>query len=1057
MGSSRVAKASIEFTGDTAELFASFGKIEGRVDSLARSIATSGKNIGGLSTNVEKFLQNVSTAFDRAETGADGFAKAVQRFSGVDSIGTANAYANAVAAVGGVSALTAKEQAEVNRVVNDAIDKYRALGKDAPAALTALAEQTKAVGAATDAADGKSKGFSNTVNSVLAGAVAGVTAKAVEFGVQMVQAAVRGFGEFIERGSRVAAMRDGFTALAGGVDQADERIRYIKSSTQGLIAEFDIMQASNKSMLLGLNLNAQQMGELARTATILGRAMGQDATKSLDDLVIALGRSSPLILDNLGLSVKVEQANEDYARALGKTASELDGAERKQAFMNAAMEAAKEKVAAIGGLHLTAADRVSQLKASFINLTDAASTWIVQLPLINRGLDSLSTGMTLWETLLREGPTAALKRYKDLTGETHPEVQRLGTAMKQLPAILKPLEMSTYDLELAERKLNEQLEEQKRSAEEVKKAHDQLFGRDLISNAVALSSTLGGINNVSKLSIDKKRELHDAVVKAIDAYARLGETAPAHLKAIALATQDTIEVTRNLGTDGFAPLAPSVSAVNAELDHLWSESLTETAERTSEADKEFNTWLDTMGARLPGTVQRASVEIEKLSDKLKNDLLSTLQKFPETLATAFASGGDIEGALKSFSGQVGRDGGKYLASVMGFTGPWGQAIGGAIGSLAPLLWNPMKKLFGIGLNDEIKKANVEIDKVRNSLLDTYGPLDQLEKKANAVGLSFQANWGHQGQAGLKAMKDLVAEFTKRWDALNTSLEQAKTELGGVLDRAKELGYEFDEAGKLVGVNFQKMEEAAKRYGVDLASLGPAFQSARLHASALEIINDFELLTRGGADVGGVLFGMKDQISVLVQDSVKFGTSIPANMQPWIEELMRAGLLTDENGDKITDLTGMKFGEPVATEFQKITAKLSELIDQIAVLVDRISGIATAVTSIPDRTITISTNYVDAGPPEGWGSGDGIGAIPMAEGGMGRVTKPTLFLAGEAGTEDYAFSGAGKKFGDAGETGGLSQLRADFRELRREMARDRRLQPSLNATALRSALALAGVI
>lgn len=37
-------------------------------------------------------------------------------------------------------------------------------------------------------------------------------------------------------------------------------------------------------------------------------------------------------------------------------------------------------------------------------------------------------------------------------------------------------------------------------------------------------------------------------------------------------------------------------------------------------------------------------------------------------------------------------------------------------------------------------------------------------------------------------------------------------------------------------------------------------------------------------------------------------------------------------------------------------------------------------------------------------------LPMAAGGMGRVTMPTLFLAGEAGAEDFAFSGGGKSFG-----------------------------------------------
>jgi len=43
----------------------------------------------------------------------------------------------------------------------------------------------------------------------------------------------------------------------------------------------------------------------------------------------------------------------------------------------------------------------------------------------------------------------------------------------------------------------------------------------------------------------------------------------------------------------------------------------------------------------------------------------------------------------------------------------------------------------------------------------------------------------------------------------------------------------------------------------------------------------------------------------------------------------------------------------------------------------------------------------------------VKAIPMAEGGSGIVTKPTLFLAGEAGPEPFAFGGANNKRGMGG--------------------------------------------
>lgn len=40
-------------------------------------------------------------------------------------------------------------------------------------------------------------------------------------------------------------------------------------------------------------------------------------------------------------------------------------------------------------------------------------------------------------------------------------------------------------------------------------------------------------------------------------------------------------------------------------------------------------------------------------------------------------------------------------------------------------------------------------------------------------------------------------------------------------------------------------------------------------------------------------------------------------------------------------------------------------------------------------------------------------VPMAHGGQGRVSRPTLFLAGERGAEDYAFSGGGRRFSGGG--------------------------------------------
>ena len=61
----------------------------------------------------------------------------------------------------------------------------------------------------------------------------------------------------------------------------------------------------------------------------------------------------------------------------------------------------------------------------------------------------------------------------------------------------------------------------------------------------------------------------------------------------------------------------------------------------------------------------------------------------------------------------------------------------------------------------------------------------------------------------------------------------------------------------------------------------------------------------------------------------------------------------------------------------------------------------------------------------------VPTIPMADGGSGTVTRPTLFLAGEAGPEQFAFSGANRRFAGASEARDLSAVRAELAALRQQ--------------------------
>jgi predicted nucleic acid-binding Zn-ribbon protein len=347
--------------------------------------------------------------------------------------------------------------------------------------------------------------------------------------------------------------------------------------------------------------------------------------------------------------------------------------------------------------------------------------------------------------------------------------------------------------------------------------------------------------------------------------------------------------------------------------------------------------------------------------------------------------GMLSGLLPGMSGR-----GSSIGSTIGsFLGPLGSIGGGLIGGL-------FGKLFGPSEADKTRDR-------RNDFISEFGGMGALQSAAGQAGFNLS------GLMNAKKIEDFdreVRKLTESMDAYAKKVAEAQAEhaqlsneLATTIQRGQELGFNFNEQGELVSVSFEKMQEAAGRLGINMEALGPAFQRQRLHQAATELINDFDLLTRGGADVGTVLFGMQDEINQLVNDSIKFGVEIPANMQPWIEELMRTNQLTDENGNLITDIAQMKFGAPVATEFEKITAQLSTLIGKLDELVTRLGEMGQAVDNVT-RPRTINIDYNVAPPPDTeYNSLGGIVGRPryMALGGWvprGTDTVPAMLTPGE---------------------------------------------------------------
>ena len=182
---------------------------------------------------------------------------------------------------------------------------------------------------------------------------------------------VRQLINFTKQSAKVESMERAFKTLSGGSKDASIAIEQLQKATNNTMSEFDLFQQANNAMVLGVADNSEEMAEMFDIAQRLGRALGRDTASSVESLVTGIGRQSRLMLDNIGIIVKAEEAYESYARANNTTADALTDSQKKQAFLEATMESARAKVKSLGDETLTSQDSLDSFSASMSNLASA--------------------------------------------------------------------------------------------------------------------------------------------------------------------------------------------------------------------------------------------------------------------------------------------------------------------------------------------------------------------------------------------------------------------------------------------------------------------------------------------------------------------------------------------------------------------------------------------------------------------------------------------------------------------------------------------------------------
>jgi phage-related protein len=84
-----------------------------------------------------------------------------------------------------------------------------------------------------------------------------------------------------------------------------------------------------------------------------------------------------MILDNLGIIVKIGEANEQYAQSIGKTVDEMTSAEQKQALLNAVVTSGRAEMQAMGEIQITNKERMEQMTTSLANFKDVLGAELI--------------------------------------------------------------------------------------------------------------------------------------------------------------------------------------------------------------------------------------------------------------------------------------------------------------------------------------------------------------------------------------------------------------------------------------------------------------------------------------------------------------------------------------------------------------------------------------------------------------------------------------------------------------------------------------------------------
>lgn len=197
----------------------------------------------------------------------------------------------------------------------------------------------------------------NTVNGVFLG---NLLTKGAELFSEKVMEFKDSITELVNGGLEMAEQADGVTKAFNDLNQ-EGLLDNLRKATKGTVNDVQLMTAAVKANDFRIPL--EDLGKYLEFAQLKAQQTGQSVDYMTDSIVTGLGRKSPLILDNLGISA---------AEISEKTKETGD-------FMKAVAEIVDTQLAEAGETYISAADRAAQKTVELQNAQKALGDEILPL------------------------------------------------------------------------------------------------------------------------------------------------------------------------------------------------------------------------------------------------------------------------------------------------------------------------------------------------------------------------------------------------------------------------------------------------------------------------------------------------------------------------------------------------------------------------------------------------------------------------------------------------------------------------------------------------------